>query len=103
MNIEQFLTDKVAAAVSTLYGNAGAPLQIQKTRKEFEGDYTLVVFPLLKASRKSPEATATEIGEYLVANTPEIKAFNNASFYYQTTLVFSIYYIFNYSRIIFTC
>jgi arginyl-tRNA synthetase len=76
MNIEQFLTDKVAAAVSTLYGNAGAPLQIQKTRKEFEGDYTLVVFPLLKASRKSPEATATEIGEYLVANTPEIKAFN---------------------------
>lgn len=49
MNIEQFLTDKVAAAVSTLYGNAGAPLQIQKTRKEFEGDYTLVVFPLLKA------------------------------------------------------
>ena len=76
MNIEQFLTDKVAAAVSILYGNAGAPLQIQKTRKEFEGDYTLVVFPLLKASRKSPEATATEIGEYLVANTPEIKAFN---------------------------
>ena len=67
MNIEQFLTDKVAAAVSTLYGNAGAPLQIQKTRKEFEGDYTLVVFPLLKASRKAPEATAAEIGEALVA------------------------------------
>ena len=76
MNIEQFLTDKVAAAVSTLYGNAGAPLQIQKTRKEFEGDYTLVVFPLLKASRKSPEATATEIGGYMTANVPEIKSFN---------------------------
>ena len=65
MNIEQFLTDKVAAAVRHPLRNAGAPLQIQKTRKEFEGDYTLVVFPLLKASRKSPEATATETGEYL--------------------------------------
>ena len=52
MNIEQFLTDKVAAAVSTLYGNAGAPLQIQKTRKEFEGDYTLVVFPCSKPRRQ---------------------------------------------------
>lgn len=76
MNIEQFLTDKVTAAVNALYGDTQAPLQIQKTRKEFEGDYTLVVFPLLKASRKSPEATATQIGEYLVANIPEIKAFN---------------------------
>jgi arginyl-tRNA synthetase len=51
-------------------------VQIQKTRKEFEGDYTLVVFPLLKASRKSPDATATEIGEYLAANNPDIGAFN---------------------------
>ena len=51
-------------------------LQIQKTRKEFEGDFTLVVFPLLRRSRKSPEATATEIGEHIVANTPEVSAFN---------------------------
>lgn len=51
-------------------------LQIQKTRREFEGDYTLVTFPLLRRSRKSPEATATEIGEYMAANVPEIASFN---------------------------
>ena len=76
MNIEQFLTQAVAAAVRTLYGEVNAPLQIQKTRKEFAGDFTLVVFPLLKASRKSPEATATEIGERLTADVAEIRAFN---------------------------
>ena len=55
MNIEQFLQDKVRAAVTALYGEpAPGQVQIQKTRKEFEGDYTLVVFPLLKLSRKKP-------------------------------------------------
>ncbi len=77
MKIENFISDVAARAVEALYGKSeGEQLQIQKTRKEFEGDYTLVVFPLLRRSRKSPEATAAEIGEYLVANTPEIKAFN---------------------------
>ena len=77
MNIEQFLQDKVRAAVTALYGEpASGQVQIQKTRKEFDGDMTLVVFPLLKLSRKNPEATATEIGEALVASTPEIKSFN---------------------------
>lgn len=77
MNIEQFLQDKVRAAVTALYGEpASGQVQIQKTRKEFDGDMTLVVFPLLKLSRKNPEVTATEIGEALVASTPEIKSFN---------------------------
>ena len=77
MNIETFLLEAVSRSVVALYGALeGEQLQIQKTRKEFEGDYTLVVFPLLKRSRKSPEATATEIGEYMTANIPEIKAFN---------------------------
>lgn len=76
MNIEQFLSDTVKTAINALYGGVEAPVQIQKTRKEFEGDYTLVVFPLLKASRKSPEATAAEIGEYLAAHTPQIEGFN---------------------------
>ncbi len=77
MNIEQFLRDKVRAAVTALYGEpAPGQVQIQKTRKEFDGDMTLVVFPLLKLSRKNPEATAAEIGEALVASTPEIKSFN---------------------------
>ncbi len=77
MNIEKIIADAAARAVKELYGieDAGA-VQIQKTRKEFEGDFTLVVFPLLKASRKSPDATAAEIGEWLTANTPEVGAYN---------------------------
>ena len=75
VNIEEFITSVVARATEELYG-VSDNLQIQKTRKEFEGDYTVVVFPLLKASRKSPEATATELGEKIVAATPEIKSFN---------------------------
>ena len=60
-----------------LYGDSGgAQLQIQKTRKEFEGDYTVVVFPLLKASRKSPEATAQELGAALTEKMPEVVSFN---------------------------
>ena len=75
INIEEFISGVVAAASNELYGTSDN-LQIQKTRKEFEGDYTVVVFPLLRASRKSPEATATELGEKIVASTPEIKSFN---------------------------
>ncbi len=77
MNIETWILDVVNRAVEALYGPAeAAQLQIQKTRKEFTGDYTLVVFPLLKRSRKAPEATATEIGEKIVATTPEISGYN---------------------------
>ena len=75
INIEAFISTIVARATQELYGTSDN-IQIQKTRKEFEGDYTVVVFPLLKASRKSPEATATELGEKIVATTPEIKSFN---------------------------
>ena len=77
MNTENFILQIVASSVEALYGAADASqLQIQKTRKEFEGDYTLVTFPLLKLSRKSPEATATEIGEHIVANNAQISSFN---------------------------
>ena len=77
MNIENFLYEAVKGSVEALYGALeGEQLQIQKTRKEFEGDYTLVTFPLLKRSRKSPEATANEIGEYMVANCKEVSAYN---------------------------
>ena len=75
INIEEFILDVVRRATEELYGTSDN-IQIQKTRKEFEGDYTVVVFPLLRASRKSPEATATELGEKIVASTPEIKSFN---------------------------
>ena len=75
INIEEFISSVVARTAQELYGTSDN-LQIQKTRKEFEGDYTVVVFPLLRASKKSPEATATELGEKIVASTPEIKSFN---------------------------
>ena len=75
INIEEFISGVVARAAEELYATSDN-IQIQKTRKEFEGDYTVVVFPLLRASRKSPEATATELGEKIVATTPEIKSFN---------------------------
>ncbi len=51
-------------------------VQVQLTRKEFEGDYTVVVFPFVRASRQSPEATGTAIGEWMVANVPEVSAYN---------------------------
>ncbi|MFI3319148.1 MAG: arginine--tRNA ligase [Rikenellaceae bacterium] len=76
-NIETFIGDVALAAVTALYGETStAEIQISKTRKEFEGDYTLVTFPLLRKSRKSPEVTASEIGEYIVDNYAEVESFN---------------------------
>jgi len=76
--IEQILTDKIIDAVKELYSQSvkSDTIQIQKTRKEFEGDITLVVFPLLKISKKSPEVTGKEIGEYLKSNIEEVTGFN---------------------------
>ncbi len=78
MNIEQQINAAALAAVKELYG-AEVPakmIQLQKTKKEFEGSLTLVTFPLLKTSRKKPEETAQEIGEYLKANCPVVSDFN---------------------------
>ena len=77
MNIENLISQIARQAVENLYGPVDASaLQIQKTRKEFEGDYTLVTFPLLKLSHKSPEVTANEVGARIVADNPQIAAFN---------------------------
>lgn len=72
------ITEITATALNTLYGieKENPAIQLQKTKKEFEGNLTLVVFPFLKASKKSPEATATEIGEWMVANSDLISGFN---------------------------
>ena len=78
MNLDKFIADKVASAVKALYG-ADVPegaIQLSATRKEFEGDITLMAFPLLRISRKAPEATATEIGEWLKGNLPQVESFN---------------------------
>ena len=70
MNLEQILTEQVLAAVKALYDVDATPqqVQLQKTRPEFEGDITLVVFPFVKAARKAPAQVAQEIGEWLTAN-----------------------------------
>ncbi len=78
MNIESTVVESTVEAIKSLYGadfNA-EKIQLQKTRKEFEGDFTLVVFPFLSLSKKKPEDTAQEIGEYLKANQPVVSAFN---------------------------
>ena len=78
MSPELFIQNKAAEAIAALYSVETEPstLQVSVTRKEFEGDYTLVVFPLLRISKSSPENTGNAIGEYLVANVPEIAGFN---------------------------
>jgi len=78
MTIEQQLIRSVISAIKHLYGNdlPCDQIQLQKTKKEFQGHLTLVVFPFLRISKKPPEQTAQEIGEYLQQNEPAISTFN---------------------------
>ena len=78
MTIEQQIINAALAAVKELYGQEVAEkmVQLQKTKKEFEGNLTLVVFPFLKISRKKPDETAREIGEYIKQNCEAIADFN---------------------------
>jgi len=78
MKLESVLQTSVIKAIETLYGQtiSAEQAQLQKTKKEFEGHYTLVVFPFLKISKKSPEQTAQEVGEWLSANSTVVKEFN---------------------------
>ena len=78
MTIETIIADGVVKAVKELYGADVEAKMVNPsaTKKEFEGDLTVVVFPFLKMSRKAPEATATEIGEWLVANVEAVEKFN---------------------------
>ncbi len=78
MKLEITLQEAIIKALKSLYGESVNTIQaqLQKTKKEFEGHLTLVVFPFLKISKKSPEQTAQEIGEWLVANESMIAQFN---------------------------
>ena len=78
MKIEDKLVASVISGLKALYGQdvPAAQVQLQKTKKEFEGHLTLVVFPFLRMSKKGPEQTAQEIGEYLKANEPAVAVFN---------------------------
>ncbi|MBQ2566119.1 MAG: arginine--tRNA ligase [Bacteroidales bacterium] len=78
MTPESFIALKAAEALKALYGaeTEASALQVQVTRKEFEGDFTLVVFALLRISRTTPENTGKAIGDWLVENVPEIAGYN---------------------------
>ena len=78
MTPDMFIASKASEAIKALYNTEveSSTLQVGVTRKEFEGDYTLVVFPLLRISRSTPENTGKAIGDWLVANVPEISGFN---------------------------
>ena len=78
MVIEQQITGAVIAGIKALYGAdvTATQIQLQKTKREFKGHLTLVIFPFLRISKKSPEATGQEIGEYLLQNEPAIAAYN---------------------------
>lgn len=78
MNIEQSIQSDIITAIKELYNTDvdSSSIQIQKTRKEFKGHLTLVTFPFLKISKKGPEQTSQEIGEWLTRNNKEIAGFN---------------------------
>jgi arginyl-tRNA synthetase len=78
MSIDNIISQAVSRALNELYNIEAAPSTItpQATRKEFEGNLTVVVFPWVKAARKAPEAVGAEIGEWLKANEPAVAAFN---------------------------
>ncbi|MFM1933007.1 MAG: hypothetical protein RL226_2310 [Bacteroidota bacterium] len=78
MRIEDILKSAVQAAMKELYQQEATEgnIQFQKTRKEFPGDITLVVFPLVRISKKSPEVTGEEIGQYLVTHVSHVERFN---------------------------
>ena len=78
MVIEQQIVSTIVSGIKELYGTEidGAQIQLGKTKKEFKGHLTLVVFPFLKISRKSPEQTAQDLGKYLLENEPAVADFN---------------------------
>lgn len=93
MNIEQKLVSSVIGGLKALYGQdvPAAQVQLQKTKKEFEGHLTLVVFPFLRMSKKGPEQTAQEIGEYLQANESSVAAFNVIKGFLNLTIASSVW------------
>ena len=78
MSLEQTLTQHVKEAVKQLYNTEvnDSLIQLQKTRKDYEGHLTVVVFPFVKLARKAPAQVAAEIGDYLVKNAPEVERYN---------------------------
>jgi len=88
MQIDKIIAEATSKAVNSLYDidPCSTKIQVQATRKEFEGNFTIVVFPFLRASHKSPEETATEIGQWLASNEPAILKYNVAKGFLNLTV-----------------
>ncbi len=77
MNIEGEIVESIQSVIEQLYGNTNLPeVKLEKTNTDFAGDYTFVVFPFVRLSKKSPELTASEIGEKIVSQNSKIESFN---------------------------
>ena len=78
MNLIQQLTEGVTAGVNALYGETPDTnkVNLSVTRKEFDGDYTVVVFPFTKLAKKKPEQIGEELGQYMVDHIPTVSAYN---------------------------
>jgi arginyl-tRNA synthetase len=85
--MEQLIKKPIEEALNKLYAVEDFNFQLQKTRKEFQGDITLVVFPLLKFSKKSPQQTADEIGQYLLNNCESISDYNTIKGFLNLSIV----------------
>lgn len=86
MTLESTLRSEIQKAIAALFGAQTDQLQLQPTNREFEGSHTLVCFPLARISRKKPEETGHAIGEYLLAHTQLVKAFNVVKGFLNLTL-----------------
>lgn len=92
MNIKQWLADKLQTSISEIYQNSEVfPLSIQETNKEFEGDFTLVCFPITKLSRKKPFETAQEIGAFIQSKEKDIESFNVVNGFLNISLTFEFW------------
>jgi arginyl-tRNA synthetase len=76
MSAENFLIESVQNALRELYALSGKTVTLQKTRKEFEGDFTLVTFPYIKEAKRNPEQIGQELGEFLLQHNPQVASFN---------------------------
>lgn len=91
MNLEQALIQHISEAITALYGSNPQPVKLERTNPDFDGDYTFVVFPLLRISRSTPEATATAIGEHLKQHAPIVSDFNVVKGFLNIVLKTDIY------------
>ena len=95
MSIEKILYNVVKDCISDLYSGKVDDIQFQRTRSEFDGDITLVVFPILRKSKKTPEETAEDIGRYLKDNLDIIDTYNIVKGFLNLTISPEFWFAFN--------